>query len=87
MNRSKKMQMQQGRIQFYNSAMAYDSDVNYKIVGIPCLNLTRFKGLEAKNLVLYWDQYSYRKKTQIPEFYTALTRSLESAYILLDDLQ
>ena len=87
MNRSKKMQMQHGRIQFFNSALALDdSDLNFKIVGIPCLNLTRFKGLEAKNLVLYWDKDSYKNKTKIPEFYTALTRSLESAYILLDDL-
>ena len=84
LNRSKKMQMQNGKIQFCNSALAFD-DINS--VGIPCLNLTRFKGLEAKNLVLYWDKDSYKNKTQIPQFYTALTRALESAYILLDDIE
>jgi len=83
LNRSKKIQMQQGKIQFFNSSLAFD---DLDAVGIPCLNLTRFKGLEAMNLVLYWDKDSYKNKTQIPEFYTALTRTLESGYILLDDI-
>ena len=77
------MQLQAGKIQFYNSALALDGD---NIIGIPCVNLTRFKGLEAKNLILYLDKHGYKNKTNIPEFYTALTRTLESAYILLDDI-
>lgn len=79
----KSQKMNQGKIQFHNSTLAVDG---LDIIGIPCLNLTRFKGLEVKNLVLYWSKDSYKNKTQIPEFYTALTRTLESAYILLDDL-
>ena len=70
------------KIQFYNKEIPKFVDSN--CLQIPFMNLSRFKGLEAKTVIVVWDLNKYNNKEDIAEYYTAITRSTESVILILD---
>ena len=57
----------------------------FKAVEIPCMNISRFKGLEAKTVVICWKKSNWEKRSRKGMFYTAITRSTESITLILED--
>ena len=58
---------------------------NHKAIEIPCMNISRFKGLEAKTVIVCWKKSSWDKRQRKGIFYTAITRSTESVKVILED--
>ena len=70
------------KIQLYNKEIPKFIDSN--CLQIPFMNLSRFKGLEAKTVIVVWNLDKYKHKEDIAEYYTAVTRSTESVILILD---